>query len=859
VSVAIRWYGFVGSFVAGAGCGVAWRPSPSADLDHAVATLGWISIVQLGAGLAVLVGLIAATTLKHRFDEVLTVVACGAAVAFVVTGAEGLRLDQHLRSMVAWADRPSYASGKKAVYTGVVLRGPDIGPRGSTVELRLIAADGNPIEEVASQTPVPWVARVFFPADAIVDSLPLPGDFVEFYGAVETYPRQMLPGGWDGRGRMLRRGVVFRAVARGPWERVEDSVGDLHGSFVVDPDVWIRRGLSRLRVGFQQRVLTSIGRPESGVVLALVTGNRQFLNEPVEEAFRETGTGHLLAISGIHLAVLAAGFWWIGGSMCRLIPSLTARFGRKRITGVGVLLGLGLYVAAIGAPTSAVRAWLMVTSVVAAHLLYRPGSGLSGLGLAALIIVAWRPGSVADLGFQFSFAATGAILLFLERLPGVLKRVTASPLSREYRLPTWVRHTGQSVGVSLVASLSTWPVTLVHFGTVSLAGVPVNLVVTPLVSVTVFPAVFAGSALTAVSPGAGAPLLWLAGRGMVRLSEYLGSIGHIRFATIVPGVPPPWVTFMICVGVVIFSASRWRRRPVVIGCLLVAGGLTIAEVWHRWPGGEMLIDVLPVGQGESVLMRSPGGEVMLIDAGGSRFGRDPGRSVVVPHLRRHGVGVVDWVVATHADVDHIGGLRAVVERLRPRRIVVDGSEGSRLIRSLADDVRDDGGTVWSITPGTRMEFHVGGVSVEIARAAPALESAGHWALSDNNASLVTTLEYRRRRFLVSGDIELASERWLAPVLSPVDWMTVPHHGSKTSSSSTLLDAARPRVAVVSAGRDSPFGHPDPSILRRYRTRQIPVFQVARLGLVRTRVRPDGRWTVRAHMHRETLYTSGKNR
>ena len=136
-----------------------------------------------------------------------------------------------------------------------------------------------------------------------------------------------------------------------------------------------------------------------------------------------------------------------------------------------MVVGLGLYVVAIGAPTSAVRAFMMVAAVVGAHLLYRPGSGLSGLALAALVILAWRPGTVSDLGFQFSFAATGAILLFLTHMPGVLEQPSTTPFARPSAAPPWLRYTGQSVGVSVVASLAIWPVTLAHFGTVSLAGI----------------------------------------------------------------------------------------------------------------------------------------------------------------------------------------------------------------------------------------------------------------------------------------------------------------------------------------------------------------------------------------------------
>jgi competence protein ComEC len=850
--VANRWYGFVGSFVVGVAMCVALRPAPAADLEQMAPWLGWISGAQLSAGLLLLGGLIAAAAFNKRFDSTFKIVACGLSVAFIVTGAGGLQLARYAQDLRTWAGHPWCAKGEKAVYTGRVVGGPDLGPRGSTLDVRLLTVDGQRLGRNIPSVPPASIARVFLPRNTGDEgSMPAPyvGDVIEFYGALETYPPQMLPGGWNGRQRMLRHGIILRSVARGPWERID-------GAAVTRP---IRRSLDRLRVGFQRRVLASVSRPEAGVIVALITGNRQFLRDDIEEAFRETGTGHLLAISGIHLAVLAGGLWWFSAHMCRLIPSLTARYGRKRITGLGVLVGLGLYVVAIGAPTSAVRAFMMIAAVVGAHLLYRPGSGLSGLALAALVILAWRPGTVGDLGFQFSFAATGAILLFLTRMPGVLQRPSTTPFARPSATPTWLRYAGQSVGVSVVASLAIWPVTLSHFGTVSLAGIPVNILVTPLVSASVFPCAFLGSAVSAVAPTIGGAILWWAGHAMVRLASLLEPIGLMAGATAVPGVPSWWATVTVSLGVAILTVSRWRSRPLLIGSLLMTAGVLVTELEYRRSPDALTVDVLPVGQGESVVVRSPGGDVMLIDAGGSRFGRDPGRSVVVPYLRRQGVSSIDWVVATHADVDHVGGLEAVVEYLQPRRIVVDGTERSDLIGQLVEQVRTGGGTALQVAPGQHIRFDLGGAVATIGRADPDPASAGHWALSDNNASLVTTLEYAGRRLMITGDIERASERWFAPLLPPVDWMTVPHHGSTTSSSPALLDALQPKVAVVSAGRDSPFGHPDLTILRRYESRRIPVLQTALTGLVRTSVGSTGRWTVQSHLSGHHFYFGPRSR
>ena len=217
--VANRWYGFVGACVAGAALGVSMRPGVIGDLDHAMTSLEWISVSQLFGGIFMVAALTAAGVRNRRIEPMAAVWVCGVAVGLIVTGADGLRLAGHVDALKKWSEHPLHEHGEKAVYTAHVLRGPQLGARGSTVEVRLEDVDGTPRAQLDPSALPEAVARVFLPADAVGETLPYPGDVIEFYAALETYPRQMLPGGWDGRQRMLRRGVVLRAVARGPWER----------------------------------------------------------------------------------------------------------------------------------------------------------------------------------------------------------------------------------------------------------------------------------------------------------------------------------------------------------------------------------------------------------------------------------------------------------------------------------------------------------------------------------------------------------------------------------------------------------------------------------------------------------------
>jgi competence protein ComEC len=231
----------------------------------------------------------------------------------------------------------------------------------------------------------------------------------------------------------------------------------------------------------------------------------------------------------------------------------------------------------------------------------------------------------------------------------------------------------------------------------------------------------------------------------------------------------------------------------------------VAHLELRTPPAALRLHFIPVGQGDATLVEFPGGERVLFDAGGTRFGRDPGRWVVVPYLWRLGIARLDALVVTHDDVDHSGGVPGVLSEIDVGRVVTEPEP-----------------------------LHIPGV--EVAR----LMAEG----SSNDRSIVASIRQMGSTALLTGDVERAAETaWLAAP-EQVTVLKVPHHGSLTSSSPAFLDHSDPVVAVVSAGRHNRFGHPHPAVVDRYRDRAIPLFSTARNGLIVVQVDPDGTLTVR---------------
>ncbi len=722
----------------------------------------------------------------------------------------------------------------RGVVRGEVVGGPEPLRGGWGVEVRLETIDGEQVRTGGRSV------RFFLEGRPLgggeVDGVPMPGDRIETFARLEQYPRQRFPGLPGSRWRIRNRGVEARAVVL---DETVERLERLGGPVRV-----LRRHLAGMRTTYLARVAGALETDRAAYVLAMSAGARGLLEADQSGPFERTGTAHLLAISGLHLGVLAWMVWKLLAVLVGAFPQLLRRFGRRRVCALPMLVLLAGYVWTIGAPVSAVRAWLMVAAVAAAHLSVRPVDSFHALATALLAVLVWEPAQIASLGCHLSFAATGAILGFLRRRPPSLEAAAEGDDEQGWTV-RWARRAGLGAGVSLSATLATWPVLFAWNGAVPVDGLWTNLVVTPLASAAIIPATFAGATLSALVPVLGEWLLWWGGGGMELLARGLGALADLPPHSLVTGQLSGPALGLLVLGVGAVVGSRARLRPLAVGAGLVAAVVASAIAWRGVPAGELRVHFIPVGQGDATLVEFPDGGTMLVDGGGRRLGSDPGRETIVPYLHRLGIGRLDRVLATHADIDHVGGLEAVAERMRPREFLYPPVDGVRRLCEVAAKMADRGAELVRVRRGRRLE--VGEARVQTVRPAPG------GGLEGNDVSLVTRVAYAGRRVVLPGDIEERGERWYVERCRRrgcgADVLKVPHHGSATSSTGRFLAAIEPSVAVVSAGKFNPFGHPAESVLARYRRREVPVVETARRGLVRVAIRRSGRLETRV-MRRE---------
>lgn len=524
--------------------------------------------------------------------------------------------------------------------------------------------------------------------------------------------------------------------------------------------------------------------PESAALMeAMTLGVRDRLGG-LRDRFSDAGLAHVLALSGLHVGVLVAA-----------LERLARPLGRRRYP--LLLAALTGYVALVGSSPSVLRAALMVA--VALLGLWRgvgrirPGPILA---LAGLLTLALEPAWLFDLAFQLSY---GAVLGILWLAPPVLER--ALPDGGR-GLPAWSPRLLAVGGatVSMAAQALTMPLVADAFGRLPLLSPLVNVVAVPLAGLLV-PLGFAAAALGALWPPL-ASLVNLAVRplagALILLADLGARLPAVGWGEVAPAGYALYALALGPLGLALHGRLRPRRA-----LLVAAAAAAAASLGGRGPE----IVFLDVGQGDATLLRLPGRREILVDGGGtpgSSF--DVGAETVLPALRALGVDELELVIATHSDADHIEGLASVLRGVRVNELAFGhATPDRRVFRELLAAAGERGVRLRPLRRGERLEL--GGARLEVLH--PAARPLGE----TNADSVAFALHWRGRPVaLFLGDVPAAVERELA--VPDVALLMTAHHGSRTSTSAALLRAARPELAVVSAGPSNRFGHPAPEVLQR---------------------------------------------
>jgi competence protein ComEC len=576
------------------------------------------------------------------------------------------------------------------------------------------------------------------------------------------------PGGFDYAGHLERNGIVVVGTARAERLTVLDDPGPPWNV--------------RVRRAAREAIERALPPASAALLAGLLLGDRTALPAAIDAGFRRAGVYHVLAVSGFNVAILA-------GATFALLSLV--RFPRRAAAAVALVV-VGGFAAVVGPQPSVLRAAIMATLVLGALLIERDASVLNSLALAALVILALRPGDLHDPGFQLSFAATAGIVV--------------APLPRGV--------VAGAIAVSLAAELAVLPITLVHFNQMSVVGPLANLGAVPLAGMATIVGL-AGVAASWVAGAAGDVLLNATWPVLIVLRALVAAAAAPGWALVhLPA--PTWPAVTAYASALLLGLGWWRLRAARPRPARAAAGFAATSfilafgIWLwplvRPPDGRVRVLVLDVGQGDAIVVETPGGRTILVDAGGGGPMRlDAGERVVAPVLWNRGTLRLAGALATHDDRDHAGGLAAI------RRLFAVGD-------------------CWSAAELRRAPRIVGGVRLTALDAPEAGPGARR---ARNDGALALRLDYGLVSFLLASDITAASEASLlaagAPLAATV--LKVAHHGSRGSSTPEFLRAVRPLVAVVSVGARNPYGHPSPETLARIAAVGATTYRTDRDGAV----------------------------
>ncbi|MCO4760881.1 MAG: DNA internalization-related competence protein ComEC/Rec2 [Myxococcales bacterium] len=551
----------------------------------------------------------------------------------------------------------------------------------------------------------------------------------------------------------------------------------------------------RLRRGMAHLVPGRAG----GLLRALALGDRSGVDAGHRKALRQTGTAHVLAVSGTHVGFVLALVLAVLRILLRLgaLDAVIRRFPLPMCDlwfGGGVIIA---YAALTGAAPSTLRAVCVTLVALAVRASGTRPAPLELLGLVALAALVVSPTASFDAGLTLSLlGALGAIL-------GARMPIAGGPVQRAFV-------------VSCAATASTSLVSVPLFGQVPLLAPLANLLVVPYVGLVVLPLALLTLVAAALSLGAAGPVLRISAELAVTPLDAMTSFGH--WPCVQVGGLDGWIVGIgLAVSLAVAVLSD-RHRAVRITAILsiIVTAVTLRPVIGRPSHGEVRVDFLDVGHGDATVLRFGDGTVMLVDGGGE-VGDDGrvGRRAVLPALRAMGVRKIHIMVLSHAHPDHENGLLAVARALPVQEFWFNGQgnrsrEHAALIRALTSQA-----TQWVARPAR----DIAGVHVRTLWPPPH-GPIPHLGLNDN--SLVLEVSTRGGRLLLAGDVEHAAEHLLVQrgLVAPVDLLKVPHHGSRTSSTAPFLDRTRPRLAIAGARSWGQLPFPDVEVAERYARRHI---------------------------------------
>jgi competence protein ComEC len=714
------------------------------------------------------------------------------------------------------------------------------------------------------------------------------GDKILLNGRIRSIANFNNPGGFD-----YEKYMLFKGIAATVYVKADDlTIIERHS-----PTIFFRI-LNKVRNRFDVLVEKSRRTEAQGVMKALIIGDRSKISDKTRQAFNRAGVGHLLAISGLHVGIVAtvsfAIFQWM---MVRIKPFLWRAWTRKGAALLS-LVPVFAYGAVAGLSPSTQRAVIMVSLFLLTFLFEKEQDPFNTLSLAALMILVADPPSLFSISFQLSFTTVLAIIFGFSRMQ---KRADAQKTQmKDY----WRVHLkNRLIGfflVSFFAICGSLPLVAFYFNQISVIGLAANFLVVPLVGFIAVPLGLSALFVLPLSPTLASGCIKIGIEILTYALRIVALFADLPFAAV--KIVTPSLLEVGCYYALILALLNLRRlQPDAAGrcpvtdedCMQIEAHINnfvlsgvkynlrklfaislirrfralsqtrMAQValvlvfviltadtcywlyqrcWHK----DLRITVIDVGHGSSSLLELPGGHTILVDGGGfsdnSAF--DVGARILAPFLWRKKIRTIDTLILSHPNSDHLNGLIYIAEHFNVKNVWTNNEARNTAGYKKFTEVVADRNIFFSVYADMERHKRINGVDFSLLYPPQDFldrKELEKWRNSNNN-SLVVKASFDSISFLFPGDIMAAAEKELVQIAEDKLAATVliaPHHGSKSSSSEIFLGAVKPKVIIISSGRKSRFNFPHPTVLKRYEKRGSTIYRTGVNGALQ--METDGRY------------------
>lgn len=650
---------------------------------------------------------------------------------------------------------------------------------------------------------IPVSGQILLRIDDVWPGSILPGDAFITRGLFKKPDPVMAPTSFDYAGYLADRNIYLTGTIQSPLliNKIEPHTrGDYFSRFFY--------AFERTRNTVSLFLSSSLSEEHASLYQALLLGDKSRISPELLDGFRKSGVMHILAISGMHMALLGFLLFSIFYFTARLSSTLILAVNVKKMSLLLCIVPLFLYTLMAGSNTPVVRSFTMSLIFILAFCFNRTKSHLTILSVAALVLLVANPLVLKTASFQLSFAAVASIVLITPKLLHYLPSLQHSATPRRIMITLAMRCI-QLAAVTISATVGTIPLLIYHFNQLSSVTLIANLVVEPLICLWALPSGFIGVILIFIFPYLADTVFHFGTYSLDIVTDFTLYLSSLTLSTIwVPDIPIVLILIYYGALLLLIADTSHRFRIFALPLLTISLALSVAPVTgitnsFRHTHSVSFIDV---GQGSSTLIQLSGGRTIVVDGGATTTpGFDCGERIIAPYLWSRGIGHIDDIVLTHDDADHYNGISALLERFRPSRLWIPEFQSEKPgYNALISKARRRG--VKIVTP--QQGIFISSEHATLSRIKTNQSSMkSNFPLDqvrydNNDKSLIVSLRTRDFSILLPGDISSDKERSLIQTDSRLehDILLSPHHGSSTSNSPGFLTAVNPRYLIVSAGK-----------------------------------------------------------